>query len=142
MTLLELVKSIRVTEYKRLSSGGEPLGAHLRGVVFEIDLMFEDWEAIEYSFSKTKPGINAKVVGDFIPLLVKLIDSELKKDSSRLNEKTSYLLKKAQPEFAAGKKKADDEDDEEEDDENVSIPSGDLDSAPAAETAMKTKFTA
>ena len=64
-------------------------------MVYEIELMFEDEEAIEYSFGVTRTRMHQKVVSDFVPLLVKLIDSELKKDSSRMSEKTSHLLKKA-----------------------------------------------
>lgn len=107
-------------EYKRLSEKGTPLASHLRGVIYEIQIVFEDLEAIDYSFGVTQAKINNKVMREFVPLLIKFIDSELKKDSSRMNEKTSYLLKKPQSEM----KKKKNQDDEDQD--NGSIPSDDL----------------
>lgn len=77
--------------------------------------MFEDFQAIEYSYGVDQARINQKVVKDFVPLLIKFIDSELKKDSSRMNEKQSYLLKRPQSEFAVKKRKNQDDDEGEED---------------------------
>lgn len=87
LTLIELVKTIKVTEYKRLANKSGPVATHLRGVIYEIDLTFEDQDAIFYSFGVDKSKIDQKVISYFVPLLVKLIDSELKKDSSRMMEK-------------------------------------------------------
>jgi hypothetical protein len=119
-----LVKQIKVTEYKRLADRGEPLAPHLRGVIYEIDIIFEDFEAIEYAFGVTRARIHSKIVSEFVPLLIKLIDSELRKDSHRMSEKTAHLLKRAQPEFVSKRKK-----DEEDDDGQESIPSEDLNSS-------------
>ena len=52
---------------------------------------------------------------------MKLIDSELKKDSSRMMEKQSHLLKKAQPEFSSKKKKDEEDDDDSIDSEELNI---------------------
>ena len=50
LTLLELVKQIKVVEYKKLSENGYALASHLRGIVYEIYISFEDIDAIDYNF--------------------------------------------------------------------------------------------
>ena len=107
-------------ELKRLHSDGAALPSHLRGTIYEVRVSFEDLEAINYCFGVSWQRMSMKLVKEFAPLLIKLIDSELRKDSRRMTEKTNLLLKKPQPEFTRKKGGAEDDDEgmiEEEDEE-------------------------
>jgi hypothetical protein len=101
-----------VTETKRLHHDGLVLAPHLRGTIYDIVIAFEDMQAVEYAFGIGWDRLHSKLIKEFAPLLIKLIDSELRKDSKRMTERSNTLLKKPQPEFS--RKKAEDDDDEDE----------------------------
>ncbi|CAD8139664.1 unnamed protein product [Paramecium octaurelia] len=114
LVFLELVNNIKVREYKRLTENGIPLHSLLRGVIYEIDVELEDLNQIKYVFGISEDQIKNKVNHVFIPLLLKIIQAELNKNSSRCVEKTSFLKTK-ENEAKKQRKGSDEEDDDDED---------------------------
>jgi hypothetical protein len=59
----------------------------------------EELAAIQYTFGVNARVLKEKLVRDFLPLLSRMIFSELNKHSKRSMEKTNLLLKKPKSEL-------------------------------------------
>lgn len=57
LCLAELVKSVTVREYKKLTENGRPLHSGLRGVIYEIAIELEDLKSIAFMFGLGRVAI-------------------------------------------------------------------------------------